>query len=954
MANDGYSVIERHPIRNPGGMPDGESTSAMQPLVDASVLAAIRSIWPLLPIVVLLLVFGLVGGRLLASAGVAASAEARWSLARDRAVTALLHYSDSTAADDMAGFQAAYAELEGAAQAHRALNMASVDMTAAVSGLRSLKLSTDDIERLVSVYPLLRGIPAARQAIVVWGDSTMQVTALGQAAAALQDEVENGQLGITERLAMQSDIRAVDAEMIRLARTFSGHASQLSLQLQWGLGVALATTCLLLFLVAMTMLLRSRREMVRLQLRQREDERHFRHVIEGGTDGFWAWDRRSGAIHLSPRLRELLGISPSRRVTMQDLLMRLASDQRLRLGAALRARVRHGQPFDVELRCRARHEDLRWLRLRGQLDRGSLGHIRGLSGTITDIDDRKQLEASWFSDKERARVTLGSIGDGIISTDDRGIVEYLNPVAEMLTGWHNEDARGREFSDVCRIVDDEGHPPSPDSVATVLRTQRRVESSGQSSVRHLRGSLTPVDESVVPIIRRDGSTEGAIVVLRDASFEREYAATLSYQASHDQLTHLYNRAEIDRRIDMVLSSEGGDPCVLLYLDLDQFKLINDTAGHAAGDELLLQLSGLLRSRLRDRDVIARLGGDEFAILLQNCNAENAVRVAESLRRTIADQGFVCGGRTFRISASIGVVNLGAPGQTAGEVMRIADSACYISKNKGRNRVHVWRPDDLEMASQTGEMEWVGRLHAALAGNHFRLYRQDIASLGSRHGEHFEVLLRLQDGDSLVPPGSFIPSAERYGLMSRIDRWVISNTFALLQQSSELAEGRIDTVAINLSGMSVDDEGFVDFVIEQFARYRIPPRLICFELTETAAIGSLSRATAFMEQLKCSGCRFALDDFGVGMSSFSYLKNLPVDYLKIDGSFVRNLKTDPIDFAMVEAMNRIGHVLGKATVAEFVEDGETLEILRRIGVDYVQGYGIAMPRPMLLESAENVA
>jgi len=380
--------------------------------------------------------------------------------------------------------------------------------------------------------------------------------------------------------------------------------------------------------------------------------------------------------------------------------------------------------------------------------------------------------------------------------------------------------------------------------------------------------------------------------------------------------------------------------------VDQFKVVNDTCGHAAGDEMLRQVSNLLRPGLRVGDTIARLGGDEFGVLLEHCPPEPALRIAEGLRRSVADFKFTWGTRSFATSVSIGVVNMIDGPRTLADALAAADAACYLAKDKGRNRIQVYHPRDTDVAVRHGEMEWVDRLQRALAEDRFLLYAQPIHALsaGGSALHHVEVLVRLRsERDELVPPMAFVPAAERYNLMPAIDRWVLRNAFGLLAANLRRAGARHPGLcAINLSGASINDESFLDFVLAEFLRAGLPHSLVCFEITETTAVTSLSKAADFIAALRGLGCRFALDDFGAGVSSFSYLKHLPVDYVKIDGSFVRDMAHDPVDRAMVEAIHSIGHVMGKQTVAESVESVEILDLLRAIGVDYAQGYGIARP------------
>lgn len=431
--------------------------------------------------------------------------------------------------------------------------------------------------------------------------------------------------------------------------------------------------------------------------------------------------------------------------------------------------------------------------------------------------------------------------------------------------------------------------------------------------------------------------------------EREFVERLSWQASHDALTGLVNRREFETRLGTVLDKLSRQPSEhsLMFLDLDQFKVVNDTCGHAAGDQLLKQTSTLLHETLGASGLLARLGGDEFGVLLENCDASSAIGVAERLRLAVQELRFVWNGCAFSISASVGLVHV-AEADAMEETLRSADMACYMAKEKGRNRVQVYHPSDAELVERVGEMAWVQRIKNGLDEQRFCLFAQEIRSLNGDEPDRscVELLLRLHDEDGkLVQPGSFIPAAERYGLMPLIDRWVVRNAFALLASRLNSSEPvKLSSCAINLSGATFSDDDFIDYMRRQFDLCRIPPGMICFEITETSAIANLPSAKRFIQALKKLGCRFSLDDFGTGMSSFSYLKHLPVDYIKIDGSFVTEMLNSKVDRAMVETIVHIARVMGKLSVAEFVENNEILQALREIGVDYAQGYAIGKPAP----------
>jgi diguanylate cyclase (GGDEF)-like protein len=435
--------------------------------------------------------------------------------------------------------------------------------------------------------------------------------------------------------------------------------------------------------------------------------------------------------------------------------------------------------------------------------------------------------------------------------------------------------------------------------------------------------------------------------LKELKLGQEYAKKLAYHASHDQLTNLVNRAEFENRLKQGLQevTTQGRQHVVMYLDLDQFKIVNDTCGHAAGDQLLRQVGALLKQKVRQGDTLARLGGDEFGVLLENCPMQEAIRIAHELRQCIADFRFVSEARSFNIGASIGVIHVADGTLNLTDVLGAADAACYMAKEKGRNRVQFYRPHDSEVFLRRGEMEWVSRLQRALQDGRFALHAQKIISIKDQNARplHHELLVRMLDEhDKLIPPMAFIPAAERYSMMPLIDQWVVQNAFARIGSLGP----NCGTYAINISGTSIGDERFLEFVREQFRRYVLPARTICFEITETAAIANFDKAARFFGELKSLGCLFSLDDFGAGMSSFGYLKHLPVDFIKIDGSFVKDIATDSVDFAMVRAINDVGHEMGKKTIGESVDGEAGLGALRQIGVDFAQGHWISPPSPFL--------
>jgi len=577
------------------------------------------------------------------------------------------------------------------------------------------------------------------------------------------------------------------------------------------------------------------------------------------------------------------------------------------------------------------------------------------------LTQRQAFAVALQAEKDRAQITLASIGDGVIATDVDGSIVYMNPAAEQLTHWNAGQANGLPLAALFNLLDENAEKDAYTLIERIYGGQLNGGSEHAKLIQRLDGSTVSVTLVGAPILT-EGKVGGTVLVLHDMTQERQYIANLSWQATHDALTGLANRREFEYRLEQALNGLMRQPSrhSLMFLDLDQFKLVNDTSGHAAGDELLRHICALLQSGLREGDTLARLGGDEFGILLENCPPEAAEKIAESLRETVQNLHFVWKSRPFMTSVSIGLVHITQMPTSLEASLRAADMACYMAKEKGRNRVQVYHADDTELSVRFGEMAWVQRLHMALEENRFCLYSQEIAGLdpSAQRGGHIEVLLRLQDESGrIILPDSFIPAAERYGLMTTLDRWVVQNVFKVIAQC--ISETPPDSTtplalcAINLSGSSIGDEEFLDYLREQFRRFSIPPNMICFEITETSAIANLASAIRFINELKALGCQFSLDDFCAGMSSFAYLKHLPVDYLKIDGSFVKDMLDDPINRAMVEVINHIGHVMGKRTIAEFVETPLIEQALMEIGVDYAQGYLIERPQPFTCDSLRRI-
>ncbi len=560
----------------------------------------------------------------------------------------------------------------------------------------------------------------------------------------------------------------------------------------------------------------------------------------------------------------------------------------------------------------------------------------------SEVKERKLAEETLRESNERFRAAYeeATIGMAMVSLK-HNIIEANTAFCNML-GYSKDELIGVNFKDITH----------PDDVELSIKQHRKliagtiVNYQFEKRYTHKQGLILWVLLSVSLVRDKHSTPLYAIAQMQDITERKKIEEKLSYQASHDVLTGLANRREFERRAERILDTirQGKDEHALCFMDLDQFKVVNDTCGHMAGDEMLRQITTVLHEVVRKRDTLARLGGDEFGVLMEHCSLDDAHRVATSLQKAIQEHQFSWEGQTFKAGVSIGLVPITEITSNLTQLLKDADAACYIAKDKGGNRIHVYHPDDLETNLRHGEMQWVTRLSQALEENRFCLYAQAIEALDGSSDLHYELLLRMIDNNGeTIPPGAFLPAAERYNLITKVDFWVIEHAFGLLKDNPVFLK-QINFCSINLSGQSLTEPDMLEFIIEQLDNSKINGEKICFEITETAAISNLSTAIKFISTLIGQGCRFALDDFGSGLSSFAYLKNLPVDYLKIDGMFVKDIVDDPIDHAMVKSINEIGHVMGMKTIAEFVENDVIKGMLKEIGVNYVQGYGIGKPQP----------
>ena len=549
--------------------------------------------------------------------------------------------------------------------------------------------------------------------------------------------------------------------------------------------------------------------------------------------------------------------------------------------------------------------------------------------------------------EERNRTILDSTAEAIYGLDLDGNCVFCNAASLQILGLSDQsELIGKNMHQLTHHthVDGTSYQLKDCPINQTLLENKKSHVDSEVLYRP-DGSCFPAEYWSHPVIE-NGKVSGCVVTFLDITNRRQREEELSFQASHDSLTGLFNRLEFEKRLAESLKTQNIENTqhAMFFLDLDQFKVINDTCGHSAGDELLRQISEVLKYSIRNNDTLARIGGDEFAILMHNCNLEQANRVAEIILNSINNYQFAWEDKIFRIQISIGLIPILDETQLISDLFIQADAACYLAKDAGRNRIHVYHADDSDMALRHGEMQWVTKIYSALEENRFELYAQPIVSIKQQGKQHFELLLRMKDPDSnIVAPGAFLPAAERYDIIQKLDQWVIENSFKILSESPDFLES-INFISINLSGKSLSSRNFLETIVRTLETSGIAAHKICFEITETAAIVNFNHALKFMNELKHKGFRFALDDFGTGLSSFEYLKKLPVDFLKIDGLFVKEIIEDPIDYELVKSINGIGQVMGMKTIGEFVENDEILAKLKEIGVDYAQGYGIGKPVP----------
>jgi len=694
----------------------------------------------------------------------------------------------------------------------------------------------------------------------------------------------------------------------------------------------------------------------------RDERERMARILEGTNAGTWELNIQTGETRYNERWAQMIGYTLSElgETHIRDWMARIHPEDLPRARALGLAHYEgRADYYDFEGRIRHRDGSWIWVKDRGRISTRTVdGKPEWMQGTHADVTPRKQFENELARSREMLQVTLESIGDAVVTTDPHGCVQWMNPVAERMTGWQKEEVKGRPIDRVFVVIDEDTRMPTRNPVARCLATSQIVGGSGNTTLISRSGAEFGVEDSASPIRETNGQILGAVLVFRDVSEQRRLNNEMRHRAKHDLLTGLLNRTEFESRLEEALAGTGDEVAahVLLYVDLDQFKLVNDACGHSAGDQLLRQVSAILRNCVRGHDTLARLGGDEFGVILEHCDPRSAERVAQKICDQMDAFRFVHDGKRFRVGTSIGLVPIDGRWSNIKALLQAADASCYAAKEGGRNRVHAWFDSDTILKARNGDMQWVSRLELALDENRFVLFGQRIESIAEADRNlHFEVLLRMCDTDgTLIPPGAFLPTAERFHMATRLDRWVVRHALDAMRDATRRRIG-IGMMSINLSGHSLGDRAFHRDIGDMIRRAPFDVARICFEITETAAITHMADARVFIDDMRALGVKIALDDFGAGASSFGYLKSLPVDYLKIDGHFITNLLVDELDNAAVRCFCEVARVVGVKTIAEFVESEAVRDELRTIGVDMAQGYLIHRPEPLdrLLASVESV-
>ncbi len=673
--------------------------------------------------------------------------------------------------------------------------------------------------------------------------------------------------------------------------------------------------------------------------------------------GFWEWHVRDGHCVFSPRLHQLLQTAESMvPARWRDFLAHVHADDRGGFVAATAAAAANETPFNVDLRLAVDGVGYRWFMMSGSAFSDAGGRVLKLGGMLADVHERKLAQLQLLDERARTQAIMAAIGDGVITTDAFGRVTFLNSAAESLIGFSLDQCRGKNIRDVCRVVAEGADDVAVNLLDSVLCGGVATRKGGNLLLFTRDGLEIPVSRSAAPIYAQSGAVVGAVLVIRDCSRERQFLSSLGVPESRDALTKSMTRREFNRRLAFVLERAlaTGRYYAVVNLRLDAYRQVIQICGAAAGDELARQVSAALGAHLRDGDTLARLGEGEFGLLFENCPPEHAFRIASKALDSIKDFPFTWHQRAFSVNVYMGLVNIAEDLFALGELVAAAETACVMAKKKGRNVLHVYQPADGEMPGRQGEAEWIAKIHSAVEENRCRLYVQPVVRLSDPDAppEYHEITVRLLDlRGKIATAAEFIAATERFGMGPLLDRWVVRTVFLTLAKRREQAPARACGVwAINLSAASVADINFVTFLREQFVHYGIPYSSICFEITEKAITAGAAQAQHFITEFRQQGCKFTLDKFGASVSLFTQLKAVPVNYLKIDGAFIKGLNADPIDLSMVRATISIAWAMGVQVIAEFVETEATISLLNSLGVKLGQGHAIARAQPMDSTSA----
>lgn len=688
-----------------------------------------------------------------------------------------------------------------------------------------------------------------------------------------------------------------------------------------------------------------------LQQQHEQFKKKFNTSIQAATEGIWEWSKlKENGDWWSKPMYALLGLDIDNTSPSLEMIKRLMHPKdKKKYDYHLETEIRSNQYFSMECRLAVKEKGFRWFRMRvvGAFD--AHGDINKLIGSLVNIHSEKTSRLQLQQEKDKAFATLNSIVDAVITTNQEGIIEYKNSAAERLTGVSGGESRGNRIDKIISFFKEHSTVAIENPVMECLHTGEQMKQKIYADMLDRDGTRYTVQVMATPLVRKDGKIFGAVLVLNDVTNIRVLSRRLKYQASHDILTKLINRSEFEKRVRgaILLAQDQGENSAVLYIDLDRFKLINDICGHAAGDELLKQVAKLLRNIVGEKNSVARMGGDEFAVLIEDCYFSQAEKFAEKILGELAAYRFSWNEKTFSVQASIGVAEIRESCDGLTYILNAVDSACYLAKESGRNCIRKYSEGDDTIIERKGQERWIQHFDKAIEEDGFALYAQPIVPLSNDKSRKnaIEVLVRMLDDDgSIIPPNAFLPAVERYDRAYRLDKWIVEQVFIFVSSNPEF----IDTLgkcSINLSGQSMAEDGLLPYIQEKAKEYKIEASKICFEITETAAIANLTMAIDLINSLKEDGFLFALDDFGSGLSSFAYLKSLPVDYLKIDGIFVKDMQTDKVNYAMVKAIHDMSVVLDKQTIAEYVENEAVMELLSEIGIDFGQGFYLGKPEPI---------